>query len=1066
MRARLLLAAAAALATAARLPAADPGFDPIALSRPSVRTYTEKEGLPQGTVHAVAFDRQGYLWVGTQDGAARFDGRIWTAVDMPGKSVSNFVRAVLPARDGSLWFGREEGGLVRLRDGRATSFDGSEGLPASRVNHLLEAGDGTVWAATHGGGVARFTGAGFVPVADGLPDLRVWRLLESSTGDGRTRLVAACKGGLAELRDGERWVPLDLGSSLRGYSVNALLETGEGPERSLWVGTFGAGLFRLKAGRVTRYGQEGGLGSRLVTSLAATSGPTGETVVWVGSRDAGVFRLVGEAFERVPLGVSMNEVYALAGGIGVDAGTLWVGTRLSGLARVQDAAWAVVDGATGLPGPQVFCLLEAPGPRGRPALWFGTSAGVAVAEDGRLATHGTDLGLPFGQVRSLVTVRGAGGRREVWASLIGAGLWRFDGSRWRAVEARPAFRSDDAGALLALEDDAGEPELWAGSERSGLGRFRRGRWSAIGTANGLPNESVLSLLATRRPAGRTIWVGTRGGGLAEIVEGRVVSVHDRRTGLPNNHVLSLAEVVGPDGRRELWAGTRGGIARRPLDRPGAAWSVLSEETRPAIPNNNVFVIAPGADGAVWVGTNRGVARLTRKDSAGGELEVVAYGTNEGLPSMVCNWGSLVDSRGRVWISTAAGAAVFDPGRARVARRGTRPLVVERVEVDGDARPVAGPLRLDPSERSVAFEFALLAFGGESLVRYRTHLAGWEEGPAEWTAAPRREYTNLPPGRYTFRVWGRDAEAATSGPVEVAFEVTESWWRRPAALVLWALLLAAAGMAGVRFRERALRKRAEELEALVRLRTRELEDARDAAEAATESKSRFLAHMSHEVRTPLNAIVGYSEMLAEELTARGAEDLLPDLEKIRRAAGHQVALVSEALDLGKIEAGKAELHLTEFDAARLVRETAETAWPLVKKGHNLLETSGLEGLGTVLSDEGKLRQVLLNLLSNAARFTEKGTVRVDAGRAAGVLTIRVSDTGIGMTPEQLERVFTPYAQAGSGTSARYGGTGLGLVISRGYCELLRGSLEVESEAGRGSTFTVRVPERLERRSAGR
>jgi signal transduction histidine kinase len=387
-------------------------------------------------------------------------------------------------------------------------------------------------------------------------------------------------------------------------------------------------------------------------------------------------------------------------------------------------------------------------------------------------------------------------------------------------------------------------------------------------------------------------------------------------------------------------------------------------------------------------------------------------------------------------------------------------------VGGEGRPVGGAPRLAPKERDVAFEFSLLAFHGESLVRYRTQLVGWEAAPTPWVPAFRREYTNLPPGRYAFHVWGRDADSSVSGPVEVRFEVTQSWWKQPAALVLWAVLAALFGLAAVRVREKTLRARADELEAVVRLRTRELEEARDAAEAATESKSRFLAHMSHEVRTPLNAILGYSEMLAEELAERGASDLLPDLDKIRRAAGHQLALVTEALDLGKIEAGKAEIHLTSFDAGRLVRETAETAWPLVKKGHNRLETSGVESLGTVFSDEGKLRQVLLNLLSNAARFTESGTIFVEASRTDETLTVRVRDTGVGMTPEQLERIFTPYAQGGSGTSARYGGTGLGLVISRGYCELLRGSLDVESVAGKGSTFTARVPVRLERRGSTR
>ena len=1059
---------AAALALAAGfvcLPAAA-DVDPLLLSRPSVRTYTERDGLPQATIHAIAFDRDGFLWVGTQDGAARFNGRSWSPVDMPDKALSNFVRSVLAARDGSLWFGREEGGLVRVRDGKATVYDRNEGLPASRVNHVVETADGGIWVATHGGGVARFTGAGFLPVSEGLPDLRVWRLLERRSGATAPDLVAACEGGVAELTAGERWTPLDIGAPLAGFSANSLLETGTGEERALWVGTFGAGLYRLQKGRVTRFGPGGGLGSGLVTSLAATAGPGGTPVVWAGTRDAGVFRLAGERFERVPLGARMNEVYALSSGAGADAGTLWVGTRLAGLARVQEAPWATFDAATGLPGPQVFCLLEAPGPGGHPAVWFGTSGGVAVIEDGRLTVHGPGTGAPAAQVRSLASFPGEGGRREVWASFIGAGLWRFDGTAWRAVEARPLFRSDDAGVLLAAEDDEGRPELWVGSERSGLGRLSGGRWSALGIAQGLPNDSVLSLLATRGASGRTLWVGTRGGGLAELSGGRVVAVHDRRTGLPNNHVLSLAEVARPDGRNELWAGTRGGVARRPLDGGGSAWTVLSERSTPPIPNNNVFLVVQGRDGAVYLGTNGGVARLARSGGGGSGLEVVTYGTNEGLPSAACNWGSLVDARGRLWIATAAGAAVLDPTRLLSGPRKPWPLVVERIEVEGTVRPRATPLRLAPSERSVAFEFSLLAFHGDSLIRYRTQLVGWEGAPTEWVASPRREFTNLPPGSYVFRVWGRGADGSESGPVDVGLEVTPAWWRHPVALVLFALAAGALAFAAVRVRETALRRRAAELEALVKLRTRELEDARDAAEAATESKSRFLAHMSHEVRTPLNAIVGYSEMLAEELAARGLDDLLVDLEKIRRAAGHQLALVTEALDLGKIEAGKAELHLTEFDAGRLLREAAETAWPLVKKGHNTLETSGLDGLGVVLSDEGKLRQVLLNLLSNAARFTEKGTITLDAARVDGTLTVRVRDTGIGMTPEQLQRVFTPYAQAAAGTSARYGGTGLGLVISRGYCELLRGSLEAESAEGKGSTFTVRLPVRLERRGAGR
>jgi signal transduction histidine kinase/ligand-binding sensor domain-containing protein len=1058
---------AAALAIVCLMAApASAGVDPLLASRPSVRAYTERDGLPQGTIHAIAFDGQGFLWVGTQDGAARFNGRAWVRFDMPDRAVSNFVRAVLPARDGSLWFGREEGGLVRVREGEAKVFGRNEGLPAGRVNHLLEASDGRIWAATHGGGVARFTGTVFEPVADGLPDLRVWQLLEGRNREGATRLLAACEGGVVELRDARRWVAFDLGTPLAGVSVNSLLETGEGAERTLWAGTFGSGLFRVRGGRVTRFGPGNGLSSRLVTSLAVTPGAGGDAVVWVGTRDAGVFRLNEGSFEHVLLGAPTNGIYTLAGGVGVDAETLWVGTRVSGLLRVQDATWAALDSASGLPGDQVFCFLEEKRPAGPGAIWVGTNKGAAVLSDGQVETHGIEKGLPDSQVRSMASLRKEGGGRDIWASVIGYGLFRFDGRRWSAVDAGRAFRTVDAAVLLAVDDGESPAELWVGTEKSGLGRLVGGRWNAYGLAEGLPSNSVLSLLSTRGEAGRSVWVGTRGGGLAEIVGGRVVAVHDRGSGLPNNNVLSLAEVGRPDGRRELWAGTRGGVARRLLDVPGSSWSLLSVETSPSLPNDSVFLVAPGRDGRVYLGTNRGVARVSLAADGASFGEALTFGTNEGLPSAACNQGSLVDSEGRIWVATNAGAAVLDPSRKEGTPRRPHPLVIERFAVSGVEKPPRDELRLAPKERDVAFEFALLAFHGESLVRYRSQLVGWEASPSEWVPTHRREFTNLPPGRYTFRVWGRDANASVSGPVDVGFEVTQSWWRQPAALLLWALLAAALGLVALRVREKTLHRRAEELEALVKLRTLELSEARDAAEAATESKSRFLAHMAHEVRTPLNAILGYSDLLAEEMRDRGADDLLVDLEKIRRAAGHQLALVTEALDLGKIEAGKAELHLTSFDAARLVREAAEIAWPLVKKGHNRLETRGVEALGTVFSDEGKLRQVLLNLLSNAARFTEKGTISIEAAHVDDTLTIRVRDTGVGMSPEQLERVFTPYAQAGAGTSAVYGGTGLGLVISRGYCELLRGSLDVASAPGKGSTFTVKLPVRLERRSGAR
>ena len=237
---------------------------------------------------------------------------------------------------------------------------------------------------------------------------------------------------------------------------------------------------------------------------------------------------------------------------------------------------------------------------------------------------------------------------------------------------------------------------------------------------------------------------------------------------------------------------------------------------------------------------------------------------------------------------------------------------------------------------------------------------------------------------------------------------------------------------------------------------ELLQARREAEAANETKSRFLASTSHELRTPLNAIIGYSEMLEEQAAEDGQSAYLPDLGKIHSAGQHLLSVINDILDLSKIEAGKMELYLETFELRPLVEEVATTVRPLVEKRANRLEVQAPEGLGTMHGDKTRLRQVLLNLLSNASKFTEAGTITLAVQRDAADLVFRVADTGIGMTPEQLGRLFEAFSQADATISGKYGGTGLGLTISRLFCRMMGGDVTVQSAPGAGSTFTVRLP----------
>ena len=1041
------------------------------LSQYGLDVWQAEQGLPQNTVQALLRGRDGYLWIGTQEGLVRFDGARFTTYDRRNtpELKHNSIISLAEGPDGTIWAGTNGGGILRRhRNGTFTSIGTEEGLKSLIVWTIVVAGSGDAWVGGDGNGVQRISGDHVVQeisTRQGLPVDQVRVVAFDRSG---ALWVGTTGGGVAVVRGGrveKVWGGDVLGSGL----VRGLAPDEKG---GVWVAASGGGLTYIRDGVATRYREKDGFPSDQATVVLVDTDGT----VWFGTWGAGVGRIRNGVVETIGTreGLSNDQVWALASD---EEGSLWVGTWVGGLNRLRD---------------------------------------------GRFLSYTTREGLTNDNVRVLLPGRDG----SVWIGTAGGGLNRLKDGRVTAYRVKDGLPSDHVSALL--EDRRGT--LWVGTNLGGAARFSNGRFTPLGPAQGLPHHDVR---AFAEDGDGNVWIATIGGGLTRVSPDGTLRVFTvEKDGLPSDRVLALA--VGPDGaiwlgspalgvvryadRRfrvfttgdglassrvialhvdadgTVWAGTSGGgLARIRGDR------VRSVTTREGLWDDLVQVILDDGKGSLWMSCNKGVFRVSREeleavaDGKASSLRSVSFGPSDGMRSGSAAGGQqpagFVAADGRIWFPTYRGIAVLDPSRLGQVGRSPR-VAIEEVLVDGRPVDVRGAVTLPASAERLEIHYTALTLVATDRVRFRIRLDGLDREPVDVGSRRVAYYTNLPSGSYVFRVAAADVqgewgERETTLIFRKTPRVRETWW-------FWAsvvLLAAAAGWGLVRWRVAALQAREAELLVLVEQRTRSLseekaraeearvraEEARaDAevhqevaerataeAEEASRTKSRFLANVSHELRTPLNAIIGYSEMLSEEASDEGRAALVRDLEKIRSAALHQLELVNSVLDLAKIDAGRLELDVESFPVLPLVDETTAIVKPLLEKNRNRLVVRCGAGDGLEMrSDPMKVRQCLFNLLSNACKFTEDGTIELEVRReeadGRAWLSFRVADTGIGIAPEKLARLFEPFAQADASTARRFGGSGLGLSITRQLCELMGGTVTVTSAPGAGSTFELRLP----------
>jgi diguanylate cyclase (GGDEF)-like protein len=797
--------------------------------------FDERSGLPQHTIVDMLADQRGFVWAATQDGLARYDGRSWVAIPLPRRMSSNYPRTIRSAKDGGLWIGSFDGGLAHLRDGHWTLIGAAEGLPSNRIRGLLEttdAGGQTVlWIATDHG-VARRVGGRLEVFGEGsgLPSLDAEGLCETTLVTGERALVVGTVNGMARFT-GDRFVPVPVPRQILGHRIGDIAQsTGLGGREALWITSYGAGMAVLEGGEWTVLDTSSGLPSN-VEVITKSAAEDGSPALWIGT-EGGLLRFEHGRFtiydERSGLPIRIIwKVLETTAPSGLK--TIWLGTWGGGVVRLSPNAWRGFDATSGVPSGSVTSVLVTDD-GGKETVWAGTSDGGLARFDGD-RFHAIPLPAPMRHaiVFSLRETKDPDGQRSVWVGSFGGGVGRLKNGRWSLLDPRllPNKRVYD---IFETKADDGSSVLWLGTE-NGLARVENGRSTFFRSGAELPSEIVSEILETRRPDGRrTTWVATSRG-ISRLEDGRW-SVLARESGLASANVTSLAAATDASGTQWLWAGTFAGAARLRLDPPGARWETFNSSTSPALPSDTVQGVAQDHERRIYVFTTRGVARLTPRAPTAEDPSVFAselFTIEDGLPSSDCQQlARFVDHHGRVWAGTARGLGMLDPRQER-PDHAPKPLVIDTAALSDGTRTLLAGESLPYRERNLTFTAVLLAFGGESRIRYRYQLAGFDPMPSDWVVSGTKEYTNLGAGDYVFQAWGRDARGNLSGPVDFPFQVRPAPWMTGWAFAAYAVAIALAVHGAIQWRVRALARRTLELESVVSERTRDLVAARDQLE---------------------------------------------------------------------------------------------------------------------------------------------------------------------------------------------------------------------------------------------
>ncbi len=1057
-----------------------------------------EHGLNHTNVYSIIQDHRGFVWFGTRNGLTRYDGYAFTLFEHnPYDSTSlsdNDISYLYEDREGSIWICTWGGGLNRFDPALGTfrrfqhGSSGPQMIPDRRVQTILQDNTGKLWVGTFSGGLTELdpqTGATTSYSHDernpgSIASNRIWAIAKDAVGnlwigtdngldqfqphtrtfrhfrhdpldkfsishdrvraihvDRQNSIWIGTQNGLAQLIDAEtgrfdryRADPSNP-AALSDSIVNCILEDRAG---RLWVGTYSGGLNLLDrtTGKFQRFVHDPDLSTTLSHNDVRSLVEDRSGILWVGTRRGGVSRLDQRpqkfrSYAHEPGNANSlihNRTHSFAEDLD---GNIWIGTDdgLDRWDRRQNKFAHIRVGPTSLPSSRIFCVLRATTGR----IWVATDAGVAELDP----------------QRNRVTT-------------------------YRHNPANPgSLGSNDC--VYITEDQAGR--IWVSTYGGGMSCLdpRTQKWTRIQVQHGLSDNRPNFVLHD----GDVLWIATTSGlNRMELSSGHIrvyrYDPQDSNT-LSDDRisVICKSRRSTKDGRTTYWVGTPGrGLNQLTMDTHGPGTITINRYSKSdGLSSDFILGILEDDDGRLWISSDRGLTRFDPVTATARNYDVL-----DGLQSNEFTGKAFLQTQnGEMIFGGAKGFTVFDPSRM-IDNPHRPPVVLTGLRIFDRPLPTSrAPFALDDlvlsyRDNFFSFEFAALDYTNAEKNAYAYKLEGFDE---DWIYTGSRRfasYTNIDPGEYVLRVKASNNdgvwnEEGTSLRIHIIPPFWKTWWFR----VFLALGIVTMVVIVHRVRTQSIKARNRQLEKLVSDRThsllesnRALLEANEQIRHQTELKSKFLANMSHELRTPMNAIIGFSDLLTQHTLGELNEEQMEAAWTISESGRNLLHLINDILDLSKIEAGKMELHPTVHKVVESLQSVAVLVTPLVRQKRQLLEMDVPDETLVLYADETKMKQVLINLLSNANKFTpEGGLIRIQSHRSNAHVEIRVKDTGPGIPADELETIFEEFRQVEGRTNQE--GTGLGLALCRKIVGMHGGTIWAESDGRSGSTFVVRLPRHI-------